>query len=112
VSRSRDDIPPELREIDARMRGLRSEWSAIELDRIKRRAMERSRAERTSLRARFARSAVALAIAASVGIGGVAVATGDHDGTRPGKGCGDRHHYHEKRGECHHHHHDDGDDDD
>jgi hypothetical protein len=102
VSHSYDDLPNEFRDVDARMRELRDEWTPVELDRIKLRAMESGRKETTATMVnRVTRKLVALTLAATVGIGGVAVAAGDHGGgTKPGKGCGDKNHYHEQRASC------------
>jgi hypothetical protein len=101
VSRSFDDIPAELRETEARLRATRDEWTAVELDRIKLMAMESGRKETTATMVnRFARKLVALTLASTVAIGGVAVAAGNHGGTSPGKGCGDKNHYHEQRAHC------------
>lgn len=99
---SYDDTPSELNDIEARMRGLREEWTPVELDQVKLRAMRARRHEnRSAVANRLARKLVALTLAATVGIGGVAVAAGNHGGgTKPGKGCGDKNHYHEQRASC------------
>jgi hypothetical protein len=53
---------------------------------------------------RFARYAVALLAAASLSGGGLALATnggpGNSGPVKPGKGCGDKNHYHEKESQC------------
>jgi hypothetical protein len=102
VSHSYDEIPNDLHDVDARMRDSREEWTAVELDRIKLRAMQSGRKESTvTMVNRVTRKLVALTLAATVGIGGVAVAAGNHGGgTKPGHGCGDKNHYHEQRAGC------------
>jgi hypothetical protein len=67
---------------------------------------------------RIARWAAMSLATVSIGLAGVATASGNGGGTdKPGKGCGDRNHVHYKEGSCHskgdgHHndgrHHDDG----
>lgn len=102
MSHSFDETPAELQETEARLRSLNEEWTPVELDRVKLTAMKRGQTERTATMVnRFARKLVAATLAATVAVGGVAVAAGNHGGgTKPGNGCGDKNHYHEGRANC------------
>jgi hypothetical protein len=49
---------------------------------------------------RIARVVVLFLVLAGVVFGGIAVASGNGDSPKPGKGCGDRNHVHYKESDC------------
>ena len=97
-------LPDELQDVAARLRELRQEPSALELDRIKTRAMARSRASRTKgsvMKHRLIVAVCSLGLMAGGTTGVIAAAGGNGNGKgaadsqyRPGKGCGDKNHTH------------------
>ncbi len=110
-----DRLPDELREIDARLQAHRPEVTAFELDELKQRTAARafkapkSRYGRQYLmRSKLVTMVLVLALAVSGGAAGVIAGGGgggkaksaDQSQYKPGKGCGDKNHVHEREDEC------------
>lgn len=99
------ELPPELRETEARLRQARPSFSELELDQLKLRTLNRAssglgRTRGTPMRSRI----VALTVSALLlggATGGAIAAGGGNDGSnaakaeyKPGNGCGDENHTH------------------
>ncbi len=94
------ELPPELRETEARLRQARPSFTELELDQLKMRTMSRvsSRTRGTPMRSRI----LALTVSALIlgGATGGAIAAGGGGGSsnaakeeyKPGNGCGDKNH--------------------
>jgi hypothetical protein len=116
-----DEHPEELEPVADWLRAQRPEVSALELDRIKQRARAQAmRGERRGARAARPRRALSTAItvlALTVGLGGAFAIAGKgppsspqnagssnnsaaNSQYKPGKGCGDKNHQHEREDEC------------
>ena len=116
-----DELPEDLERVADRLRAQRPEVSALDLDRIKQRARTqamRGGASRAGAVPRRAVSTVLAVAALTVGLGGAfAIAggkgppsnpgnSGNSQGSaassqyKPGKGCGDKNHIHEREDEC------------
>ena len=107
----RDDdmgVPPEFEDIAQRLRDERREATPLELDEMKMRVYARaSRPARGGLRRRLLVPVVALSLMAAAAGGVVAGSNnGKSNGSaaksqyKPGKGCGDKNHVHERENEC------------
>ena len=109
-----DRLPDDLREIDARLQAHKPEVSALELDQLKLRTATHAFKSPTSrygrqylMRSKLVTMLLVLGLAASGGAAGV-IAThdsgngksADNSQYKPGKGCGDKNHEHEREGEC------------
>jgi len=110
-------IPADLTRVVEQLRERGPEASEFELDEIKLRAMTRAR-QRSSQGSSFMKTrktAVSLLLALGLmtsGTAGVIAASGGGNGKgkgksdaaksqyKPGKGCGDKNHVHEREGEC------------
>ncbi|HEY3020182.1 MAG TPA: hypothetical protein VGJ32_08320 [Solirubrobacteraceae bacterium] len=107
-----DDIPDDLRPVAAWLRDERPAPSPLELDQIKLRARAKAdRRARIQGRKMKLKSLLATVLAAGLvagGAGGVMAASGtftSHKSAassqyKPGKGCGDKNHIHERENEC------------
>jgi hypothetical protein len=112
-----DEHAPDVEPVADWLRAQRPEVSSLELDAIKRRARARAaRGNAAPARARRAFSTAAVALALAVGLGGAFAIAGDgppvgdllgqSNGSgasgqyKPGKGCGDPNHEHEREDEC------------
>ena len=116
--RNHGELPDDLQEVDADLCGHWHEVGAVELDDLKRRTMDQAAWRQGSRQARgsLMRSRVVtllLVAGFAVSGGGAAVLAakgGDGNGNghnnagnsqyKPGKGCGDKNHVHEREGEC------------
>jgi hypothetical protein len=109
-----EQLPDDLSEVDARLKAHRTEVTPLELDEIKLRTMGRAFPARTSrygrqylMRSKFVTLALVLGLVVSGGAAGV-IATGGGGGGgnasqseyKPGKGCGDKNHQHDREAEC------------
>ncbi len=113
--------PEDLEQVADWLRAQRPEVNALELDRIKQRARAQAmRGEQRGSRAARPRRALSTAItvlALTVGLGGAFAIAGKGPPSsppqaasskssaankqyKPGKGCGDKNHQHEREGEC------------
>jgi hypothetical protein len=110
-----DRLPDDLREIDGRLQARKPEFSALELDELKLRTATRafdtpkSRYGRHYLmRSKIVTMMLVLGLAVSGGAAGVIAGGGgngkaknaDQSQYKPGKGCGDKNHVHEREDEC------------
>ena len=110
-----DRLPDDLREIDARLQAHKPEVTALELDELKLRTAARAFRPKTStygrnhlMRSKLVTMLLVLGLAVSGGAAGV-IASGGGNGNdkgadqseyKPGKGCGDKNHEHEREDEC------------
>jgi len=105
-------LPDDLKGIAARLTERRAEVDSLKLDQLKQRALSQSTARngrRTLVRSRLATLFTALVLLGGGG-GALAVSQSDHhpdshggaadDQYRPGKGCGDKNHVHQRQDEC------------
>jgi len=107
-------LPDDLREIDARLQAHKPEVSALELDELKLRTAARAFRPTTStygrrqlMRSKLVTMMLVLGLAVSGGAAGV-IASSDGGGGKsadeseykPGKGCGDKNHVHEREDDC------------
>src|SRR5436305_1486892 len=103
-----EQIPDDLRKVAARLSKAKDEIDALEIDRLKQRALAQSTGRnrhRGLMRSRLATLIAALALVAGSG-GALALSHLDshpnsHGGAaddqyRPGKGCGDKNHRHKR----------------
>ena len=109
--RADDDkrLPADLEQVADRLRAERREATPLELDQIKMRVLARSArpSSSRSLRRRLLIPVVALSLMAGA-TGGVIAGTNNGKGNdsaaksqyKPGKGCGDKNHTHEREDEC------------
>ncbi|MGB9184636.1 MAG: hypothetical protein WCB67_11265 [Solirubrobacteraceae bacterium] len=102
------DLPEDLRDVDARLRDARLEFTALELDQLKRRVMNPDGAQAPIFgrtRGKTMKSRIlTLSVAALLlgGTAGGAIAAGGGGGSsnaakaeyKPGNGCGDKNHTH------------------
>jgi hypothetical protein len=107
-----DDLPDELRDVADRLRREATRPTAMESDHLKLRAMRSARSQAQRGRGPFMKSRLATLltiVALTIGAGGTfAIAGGgggDHGSAaksqyKPGKGCGDKNHEHERNDEC------------
>jgi len=109
-----DRLPDDLREIDARLQAQKPEVSALELDELKLRTAARafkapkSRYGRQYLmRSKLVTMLLVLGLAVGGGTAGVIAShdngngkSADRSQYKPGKGCGDKNHQHERESEC------------
>ena len=109
-----DRLPDDLREIDARLQAQKPEVSALELDELKLRTAARafkapkSRYGRQYLmRSKLVTMLLVLGLAVGGGTAGVIAShdngngkSADRSQYKPGKGCGDKNHQHEREIEC------------
>jgi len=110
-----DHLPDDLHEVDARLSAHKTEISALELDELKLRTAARAFRPRNPrygrqhlMRSKFVTLMLVLGLAVSAGTAGV-IASGNGGGNgksadtsqyKPGKGCGDKNHSHERENEC------------
>ncbi len=114
------DMPEEVEPMADWLRAQRPDVSAQDLDRLKMRARAQAesaqRARRSPMRPRRALATAFAALALTVGLGGAFALAGkgppfsggsgsSHDSAaiiqyKPGKGCGDKNHQHEREDEC------------
>jgi len=107
------DLPADLEELSAQLRREATRPSAQSLDQLKLRAMRQAQATSGAQRGMFMRSRLATLLtisALTLGAGGtfaVAGSGGNGGGGsaaksqyKPGKGCGDKNHVHERQDEC------------
>jgi len=107
-----DRLPDDLREVDARLQAHKPQVTALELDQLKLRTAARAFPAPTYGRQQLMRSKlVSLLLVAGLAIsGGAAGVIASHDNGKgksadssqykPGKGCGDKNHKHERENEC------------
>ena len=109
-----DRLPDDLREVDARLQAHKPEVSALELDQIKLRTAARAFRAPTSrygrqylMRSKLVTMMLVLGLAISGTTAGVIASHDNGNGKsadkgqyKPGKGCGDKNHQHEREGEC------------
>jgi hypothetical protein len=111
-----DRLPDDLREVDQRLQAQRTEVSPLELDDLKLRTMAKAFRAPTSrygrqylMRSKLVTMMLVLGLAVSGGTAGVIAGGGGGKGKtknaaqseyKPGKGCGDKNHVHEREDEC------------
>jgi hypothetical protein len=116
-----EDRPDDLEQVGDWLRAQRPEVSALELDRIKQRAraqaMRGERRRTGAARPRRALSTAITVVALTIGLGGAFAIAGKGPPSsppqaassnssaaksqyKPGKGCGDKNHQHEREDEC------------
>jgi hypothetical protein len=109
-----DRLPDDLREVDERLQAYKPEVTALELDQLKLRTAGRAfRAptfrygRRHLMRSKLVTMMLVLGLAVSGGAAGVIAGNGNSNGKgadkgeyKPGKGCGDKNHVHEREDEC------------
>jgi len=109
-----DRLPDELRGIDARLQARKPEVSALELDELKLRTAARAVKTPTPrygrqylMRSKLVTMMLVLGLAVSGGAAGVIAShdsgngkSADQSQYKPGKGCGDENHEHERESEC------------
>ena len=109
-----DRLPDELRDVDAWLQAHRPEVSALELDQLKLRTAARAFRAPTSrygrrhlMRSKLVTMMLVLGLAISGGTAGVIAnhdngngKSADNGEYKPGKGCGDKNHEHEREDEC------------
>jgi hypothetical protein len=107
-----DDLPEELQELGERLRRDATRPSALELDHLKLRVMRSARGSTHGRKGPFMKSRLASVltiVALTVGAGGTFAIAGGGSGNdgnasqsqyKPGKGCGDKNHIHERNDEC------------
>lgn len=106
-----ESLPPDLLEVARRLRAERADASPLDLDHIKTRAMARASASPRKglfMRSRIVSLALVLGLIGSGSTAGVIAhhKSGHSGGSaasaeyKPGKGCGDKNHKHEREGEC------------
>jgi hypothetical protein len=117
-----DRLPRDLERIADRLRHHREDPSALEMDLMKQRVSGRladatSPTRKGTMRARITAVVVALATVAGTTGAAIAFAPRGHENSppqqhsashwqyKPGKGCGDKNHYHQRRHECKKHDH-------
>jgi len=105
-----EPLPDDLQRMAARLTEQRAEVDPLRLDLLKQRALAQSKARNgrpTLMRSRLAAVFTALALLAGSGAALAISHTDSHPNThggaadsqyRPGKGCGDKNHQHEKSG--------------
>jgi hypothetical protein len=110
MRRNDENLPQELRDVADRLREERPHATALDLDRIKTRAVANaatSRPKGFALKSRGIAAFLTLALMAA-GTGGVIAGNGNGGGNgsaadsqyKPGKGCGDKNHNHARENEC------------
>jgi hypothetical protein len=108
-------LPDDLREVDERLQAHKTEVSPLELDELKLRTMAKAFRASTSrygrqylMRSKLVTMLLVLGLAIGGGTAGV-IAGGNSKSTsknaaqseyKPGKGCGDKNHEHEREDEC------------
>lgn len=124
MSHDDDRLPDDLRSLAERLRRDAVRPGAEELHRLRPRAMRDGRTVSAGRRGRFVGSRLAAVLAVGVlgaGTGGTIALAGSrgksddgsaskHQYKPPGKGCGDKNHEHERKGECKDDEHAKGDD--
>jgi hypothetical protein len=109
-----DRLPDDLREVDVRLQAHKPEVTALELDQLKLRTAARAfRASpsrygrRHLMRSKLVTMMLVLGLAISGGTAGVIAnhdngngKSADNGEYKPGKGCGDKNHVHEREDEC------------
>jgi len=109
-----DHLPDELRDVDARLQAHKPEVTAFELDELKLRTAARAFAAPKSrygrqylMRSKLVTMLLVLGLAVSGGAAGVIAShdngngkSADRSQYKPGKGCGDKNHEHEREDEC------------
>jgi hypothetical protein len=105
-----EHLPGDLRDVAERLRNERATATALDLDRIKTRAVANAATSRPKGFALKSRSVAALLTVAlmAAGTGGVIAGGGNGNGNgsasdsqyKPGKGCGDKNHNHARENEC------------
>src|SRR3954467_15942460 len=112
-----DRLPRDLERIAHRLRHHREDPAALEMDLVKQRVSGRladaaSPTRKGTMRARITAAVVALATVAGTTGAALAFAPKGHENSppqqhsashwqyKPGKGCGDKNHYHQRRHEC------------
>ena len=110
-----DHLPDDLNEVDARLQAHKTEFSALEMDELKLRTAARAFRPRTSrygrqhlMRSKVVTLMLVAGLAVSAGTAGVIAGGGgggkgksaDTSQYKPGKGCGDKNHVHERENEC------------
>ena len=115
TNRDPDRLPDDLRAIDARLQANKPEVSALELDQLKLRTAARAFSAPKSrygrqylMRSKLVTMLLVLGLAVSGAAGGVIAGSGgggkaksaDKSEYKPGKGCGDKNHKHDRENEC------------
>ena len=114
MGRDEKNLEDQFGEVVRRLREERPEITAIELDQIKQRARKQAMRQKGGVPLRRARRTLITALLAlGIASGGGAVVFANHDNGqgksqdqaakgqyKPGKGCGDKNHVHEREGEC------------
>ena len=111
-----DRLPDDLREVDARLQAHKPQVTALELDQLKLRTASQAFKPRSSygrrylMRSKLVTMLLVLGLAVSGGAAGVIAGNGNGNGKsnksadqsqyKPGKGCGDKNHVHEREDEC------------
>ena len=109
-----DRLPDDLREVDERLQAHKPEVSPLELDELKLRTMAKAFRAPTSrygrqylMRSKLVTMMLVLGLAVSGGAAGVIAShdngngkSADRSQYKPGKGCGDKNHVHERENEC------------
>ena len=108
-----DRPPDELRDVDARLQAHKTEVTALELDELKLRTMERAfrptygYGRRHLMRSKLVTMLLVAGLAVSGGAAGVIAShdngngkSADNSQYKPGKGCGDKNAIHERELEC------------
>ena len=103
-------LPDELRDMDARLRAHKTEVTALELDELKLRMMERAfrptygYGRRHLMRSKLVTMMLVAGLAISGGAAGVIAShdngngkSADQSQYKPGKGCGDKNHTHQHK---------------
>ena len=114
INRDPDRLPDELREVHARLQAHKPEVTALELDQLKLRTAARAFRAPTSrygrqylMRSKLVTMMLVLGLAISGGTAGVIAShdngngkSADNSQYRPGKGCGDKNHIHDRENDC------------
>jgi hypothetical protein len=109
-----DRLPDELHGVDARLQAHKTEVTALELDELKLRTMERAfpaptyrYGRRNLMRSKLVSMLLVAGLAVSGGAAGVIAShdngngkSADHSQYKPGKGCGDKNATHDRENEC------------
>ena len=109
-----DRLPDDLREVHSRLQTHKPDVSALELDQLKLRIADRAfthpkprYGRQYLMRSKLVTMMLVLGLAVSGGAAGVIAShdsgngkSADNSQNKPGKGCGDKNHEHEREDEC------------